>query len=410
MLVRRTAFAGAAVAVALVVPGSSGAGAVSWEQHSEGYVGRAAVGAAAGAPLRFPSSPRGMKAPVNQPREVEEPAPYAGQVSCNPVPMRGVRKFRRLAVETYGRGNAATGIERGCSRSSASEHQEGRAWDWMLNVHNDRDRQVARNFLGWLTQTRANGTAGTPARRLGIMYVIYNRRMWRSYDPGWTAYEGWSPHTDHIHISFGWAGARGRTSFWTGKVAGPDYGPCRVFRGQFAPIPVRANARECAAASRPVKRSTRAGAVLGRTDSRPVRFAQRRLGLPRTGDFDSTTWNAVKRYQRRHDLPVTGVLDQPTWASLAPRSVRWSATADYENRPVRAARYAARRWSDVRLRRGSHGKPVAFLQVALQMPRSYRNGLLGRRTAAAVRALKVSEGLRDTPVVTPAVWEALAAR
>jgi hypothetical protein len=183
-----------------------------------------------------------------------------------------------------------------------------------------------------------------------------------------------------------------------------------VFRGQFAPISVRANGRECDAASPPVKRSSRAGAVLGRTNSRPVRFAQRRLGLPRTGDFDGSTWAAVKRYQRRHDLPVTGVLDQPTWASLVPRSVTWSVTADYESRPVRAARYAARRWSDVRLRRGSHGKPVAFLQVALQMRRSYRNGALGRRTAAAVRSFKADEGLRDTPVVTPAVWEALGAR
>ena len=57
------------------------------------------------------------------------------------------------------------------------------------------------------------------ARRFGIMYIIWNHKMWRAYDPGrgWAPYSGVSPHTDHIHFSFTWDGAYGRTSWWTGK-------------------------------------------------------------------------------------------------------------------------------------------------------------------------------------------------
>ncbi len=42
--------------------------------------------------------------------------------------------------------------------------------------------------------------------------------MFRLYDAGrgWAAYTGSSPHTDHVHISFSWAGAWARTSFFTG--------------------------------------------------------------------------------------------------------------------------------------------------------------------------------------------------
>jgi hypothetical protein len=38
------------------------------------------------------------------------------------------------------------------------------------------------------------------ASRLGIKYVIWNRRIWQN--GSWTNYTGPSPHTDHVHISF----------------------------------------------------------------------------------------------------------------------------------------------------------------------------------------------------------------
>jgi hypothetical protein len=41
------------------------------------------------------------------------------------------------------------------------------------------------------------------AKRLSVTYVIWNRRIYDTRSgKGWTAYQGPSPHTDHVHISF----------------------------------------------------------------------------------------------------------------------------------------------------------------------------------------------------------------
>ena len=54
-------------------------------------------------------------------------------------------------------------------------------------------------------------------RRLGIMYVIWDGEILRAYRPhlGWDPYRGPNPHTNHMHISLSWAGARQQTSWWT---------------------------------------------------------------------------------------------------------------------------------------------------------------------------------------------------
>ena len=70
-------------------------------------------------------------------------------------------------------------IGRTCT-SGTSEHYDGRAWDWMLDVGDPEESAVARSVLSWLTRTDANGVPGAMARRFGIMYIIYDRKMWRS--------------------------------------------------------------------------------------------------------------------------------------------------------------------------------------------------------------------------------------
>ena len=64
------------------------------------------------------------------------------------------------------------------------------------------------------------GNKNAMARRLGVMYIIFNRKIWRAYDPGWGSYSGTNPHTDHIHISLSYDGSTGRTSYWKGKPLG----------------------------------------------------------------------------------------------------------------------------------------------------------------------------------------------
>jgi hypothetical protein len=50
------------------------------------------------------------------------------------------------------------------------------------------------------------------------MYVIWNHKIWSSYNAGagWRPYSGPDPHTSHMHISLSWAGALKKTSYWTG--------------------------------------------------------------------------------------------------------------------------------------------------------------------------------------------------
>ncbi len=76
-------------------------------------------------------------------------------------------------------------------------------------------------FADWIT---ANN--GEMARRLGIVQVIWQYNMWRSYNSGpgrpqgaWGSYGG-TPHLDHIHLSFGESGAQGNTSFYSDVIGG----------------------------------------------------------------------------------------------------------------------------------------------------------------------------------------------
>lgn len=72
-----------------------------------------------------------------------------------------------------------------------SDHALGLALDVMIHGDNALGEKVA----AW---AQAN------ASRLGITYIIYNRRIWsvqRSKE-GWRAYGGANPHTDHVHLSF----------------------------------------------------------------------------------------------------------------------------------------------------------------------------------------------------------------
>ncbi|MFA9428659.1 S-layer homology domain-containing protein [Egicoccus sp. AB-alg2] len=141
-------------------------------------------------------------------------ARYEGQSQCLSEEQPGVRDFRALLQRTYGANGG--GILRNCSQGGKSEHKEGRAYDWMLNANNASDRRKADEVLGWLLATDEHGNRHAMARRLGIMYIIWNRQVWNAYRPdeGWRPYTGASPHTDHIHFSFTWDGALRRTSYW----------------------------------------------------------------------------------------------------------------------------------------------------------------------------------------------------
>ncbi len=155
-------------------------------------------------------------------KAIEDYAPYQAGTVCDPVDRPGAKKIAALIRATYG-SDESIGIARDACYTT-SEHNDGRALDWMLDASSRADRAKAKAFLGWLLATDGRGNHAAMARRLGIMYIIWNKRMWRAYSPrGWGDYSGTNPHTDHIHISLALDGATGRTSYWTGA---PLAGPC----------------------------------------------------------------------------------------------------------------------------------------------------------------------------------------
>jgi hypothetical protein len=145
--------------------------------------------------------------------------PYASDVTpgCDPTAKPGVVAFRGILKAEYGRPDA--GIVRDCDVGGPSDHHEGRALDYPFDATDSAQKADADALLAWLLATDQYGNKDALARRLGINYIIWNKRMWRAYNPsaGWQPYTkpGGDPHTSHIHFSFGWPGARKQTSWWT---------------------------------------------------------------------------------------------------------------------------------------------------------------------------------------------------
>ncbi|MDX6232451.1 MAG: hypothetical protein QOH68_1435 [Nocardioidaceae bacterium] len=348
-------------------------------------------------PVTLPSSPKGLTAPVTLPSGVDPASPYLPQTSCSPVDMPGVTKLRALVLKTYGEGGAGA-ISHGCTEG-VSEHSEGRAWDWMVDVGDTSERAAAANFIGWAT-----ADSGRNARRLGIMYIIYNKKIWAVY----RASEGWRPntgHTDHVHISFSWNGARGNTSFWTGKVGTIDLGPCIAFTGTYATLASTPRTAACPRTESLVKKTSVADRAYGTTGTIVLK-AQKLLKVKETKKFDAATWKAVKAYQQDHDLPLTGTLDQPTWASLSPSSITSNVVDGYTQ--GEAIAYGAQSYAGSTIKQGQVGKAVLFLQTALGMPVADRNGLFNTKTLAAVQKLQASAGLTQDGVVRAEEWQAMA--
>lgn len=160
---------------------------------------------------------------------IEDYARYVPQSRCSPTAKEGTTVLARWMVRRYGGSKGAIG--RPCSTGSVSEHKEGRAFDWVLDARFDADRARARAFLTGIFATDAAGNPHAKARRMGVMYVIWNDHIWSSYNgfrkrdylsSGCPSLRRCSPtlrHRDHLHVSLSRPGGRGRTSWYVGRVA-----------------------------------------------------------------------------------------------------------------------------------------------------------------------------------------------
>jgi hypothetical protein len=292
----------------------------------------AAVPASAGGTaVRVPTVPTGL------PTAIEGLSPYVPSVACDLRNRAGTIKLAQLIQATYAN---TYGLVRSCtSATKPSEHYDGRAVDTFFNVRDTTQRTNANTLISWLMARDSAGNWYSNARRLGVMYIIWNNHMWSSY----RASEGWRPycscattptaaydttcHRNHIHISLSWEGALGRTSFWSKKVASVDWGPCRPADLNWAAPYSAANARRCptyatvkapAAASALLKEMVpRSGMVLRYGMTGPaVTTIQKSLGVTASGSFLTQTSDRLKAWQRAHGLAVTAVVDHPTWRAL----------------------------------------------------------------------------------------------
>jgi len=206
------------------------------------------TGVVPGAPVPGTGLPPAATPAQPAPVPVADIAPtYEGQAVCDPNPKPGTLRAVDLIKATYGAAQQVF-ISRGCDVGDQSEHKEGRAFDWMVNVRNAQDRANAESFLNWLLATDAAGIPYANAMRMGVMYIGWNDRMWRGYDTGrgWAELKGCfsSPqpasdttcHRNHIHISLSWDGAAGTTSMWTGSPITAPYCP-RVTSGASTKYP-----------------------------------------------------------------------------------------------------------------------------------------------------------------------------
>ncbi|HEY3715530.1 MAG TPA: peptidoglycan-binding domain-containing protein [Jatrophihabitantaceae bacterium] len=281
-------------------------------------------------PAAVPPTPPGL------PAGIEPLADYVAQTSCDPTVKPGTAALGRLLTSTYHGTTISSAY--GCGTDGpVSEHYEGRALDWMVSVRSPAPAAQARALLAWLFATDQAGHRYARARRLGVMYIVFDNRIWGGWDGSWHPHStcashpqtSWDStcHRNHMHISLSWEGAMKRTSYWTRHVAAADYGPCRPRDLNWAAPYRSANPRKCPdyptvrapSGSSATMRAlvTYSGAAVRYGWSGPaVAAVQRALGVSPSGSFLDRTRAALIAFQRRHGLSATGGANGQTWRAL----------------------------------------------------------------------------------------------
>ena len=172
--------------------------------------------------------------PTGLPAAIEGLSPYVPDTACDLRNRAGTLKLGNLIKATYANSYSTLRACTGATKPN-SEHFDGRALDTFFNVRDTAQRANANALITWLLATDDKGNTFANARRLGVMYIIWNNKMWSSYrtSDGWRPYLNCATtpapsadtncHRNHIHLSLSWEGAMGRTSFWTKAVAPVDW-------------------------------------------------------------------------------------------------------------------------------------------------------------------------------------------
>lgn len=161
---------------------------------------------------------------------VESYASYQPQKSCTSKDKPGTVA---LAQWLTGRGGVFGGTLRSCRSGGQSEHKDGRAFDWTLDATSIDDDATAQAFITEAFADDEIGDTDALARRMGIMYVIWNDKIysaWYGFEPRKYLNAGCRTrktcsatlrHRDHMHISLSKAGSMGKTSWYAEQPAAP---------------------------------------------------------------------------------------------------------------------------------------------------------------------------------------------
>ena len=155
-------------------------------------------------------------------------AAYEGQTRCVKRARPGTVELAAWINRRFDGGTAVASL-RACG-GGASEHKDGRAIDWSMDATSPADRAEVERFLGKLFAADRHGEEDARARRMGVMYLIWDDEMYASYrnefapsdylNSGCKRLRGCSPtlrHRDHVHISLSKAGARADTSWYVAR-------------------------------------------------------------------------------------------------------------------------------------------------------------------------------------------------
>lgn len=156
---------------------------------------------------------------------VDDYADYDGQRTCARVVLPGTEYLLRYLVRTRP-GTRGVSLLRACTEGT-SEHKDGRALDWGVDVLVPREKAMAERWIAQVLAPDARGNQHALARRMGIMYIIWNDHIWSSY----RNFEA-SPyrpcdrladcsktlrHRDHVHVSLSRSGAAAQTTFYRAR-------------------------------------------------------------------------------------------------------------------------------------------------------------------------------------------------
>jgi hypothetical protein len=158
----------------------------------------------------------------------EDYARYEGQTRCEKRAQPGTRELADWINRRFDGGTAVASL-RACT-GGVSEHKDGRAIDWSMDATRASDRAEVDRFLRKLFKADANGEKDARARRMGVMYVIWDDHMYASYRNEFAPSDYLSSsckrkrdcsktlrHRDHVHISLSKAGGRAETSWYVAR-------------------------------------------------------------------------------------------------------------------------------------------------------------------------------------------------